>query len=212
MLAGGSSRRMGRDKALLDAGDGRSLVERSIEVLATAFDDLVISVGAAGPSRDLESAVQRSERRTGRLPRFALDGDADAGPVAGVIAALDVVRAPIAFVLGVDYPEISLSFARCLVELASAPPTRGCVPRYAGRLEPAYAAYARGLVPELRALGAPGSVRLVDLAELDGVRVVDVEKIPLAAAPEWDAVFRSLNSPGDYARWRGGEDSRPSCR
>ena len=65
ILAGGGSRRMGKEKALLEAG-GESLIERSLARLAASFGELVVSVGPDGGSRGLREAVERFEARSER--------------------------------------------------------------------------------------------------------------------------------------------------
>ena len=54
VLAGGASRRMGRDKALIDVG-GRTLIDRALDVMAD-FDQVVVLGGSA-------QVAQRCARR-----------------------------------------------------------------------------------------------------------------------------------------------------
>jgi molybdopterin-guanine dinucleotide biosynthesis protein A len=75
VLAGGESRRMGRDKALLDY-HGRPQVEWAYELLARHCEQAWISVRAS----QADDAVRAA------LPRI-VDGTAGQGPIAGIAAA-----------------------------------------------------------------------------------------------------------------------------
>lgn len=104
ILTGGASSRMGADKAALD-WNGRSAVDR--------LADLASEVGAA--------AVVTSGARPCGLP-FAVEEPPGGGPVAGIAAAVAMLRGTCtrALVLAVDAPTIRLSDLAAL--LASARP------------------------------------------------------------------------------------------
>jgi molybdopterin-guanine dinucleotide biosynthesis protein A len=74
VLAGGESRRMGRDKALLDY-HGRPQLEWAYDLVARHCERAFVSV-RAGQAEGLRAA----------LPRI-VDGEAGAGPIAGIAAA-----------------------------------------------------------------------------------------------------------------------------
>jgi len=84
LLAGGGSRRMGRDKARLrrpesSGGDDRPLLVRTLEVGATVTGNLILAPGAVGRYRELLEAAgwTRRESRDGaaRAPRPRADRD-----------------------------------------------------------------------------------------------------------------------------------------
>jgi molybdenum cofactor guanylyltransferase len=75
VLAGGESRRMGRDKALLDY-HGRPQVEWAWELLSRHCERAYVSVRAAQASDSVRSG----------LPQV-VDGELGAGPIAGIAAA-----------------------------------------------------------------------------------------------------------------------------
>src|SRR2546423_6833845 len=84
ILAGGLSRRMGRDKAALPAGDG-TLVEHLARRLAPVVDEIIIAGGSAEPRLD--------------GVRLAADRGAGPGPLAGIHARLMAARHPHAVVV-----------------------------------------------------------------------------------------------------------------
>ena len=168
VLAGGASRRMGRDKATLrmPGGRGETLLERSVRHLAEAgATHIVVATGVAG--------------RLGPLPwREVGDGDqAGEGPLAGLAAALaDVEREhEVALVLAVDLPFASPALLRWLANELVVTGVPGLIPLDAveGRPQPLHAAYRPAAVAAslrstlesderrvLRALAAAGAVQV----------------------------------------------------
>ena len=115
ILAGGQSRRLGEDKALLRlTGSGPTLLERTAGVCAGLTDDLFV---IAPDERDYE--------------RFGLrvvgDRFPGEGPAGGVITALHAARYAHCLVLGCDYPLLSRPLLRWLIEQAE--PDRPVLPR-----------------------------------------------------------------------------------
>lgn len=76
VLAGGKSRRMGRDKALLDRG-GQSQLAYAFELLGRHVDKVFVSTSA-----ELATDAERSQ-----YP-LIVDRYSDMGPVAGILSAL----------------------------------------------------------------------------------------------------------------------------
>ncbi len=179
ILAGGRSRRMGRDKAVLRIG-GRRLLDIAAARLATLFPEILVAVG----------------RRRLRLPpetRAVRDRFAWRGPAAGIHAALLSARHDYVFAVGCDMPLVSPRLVRLLWKrLAGA---RGAVPVGPRGVEPLLAFYARDLArPLARALSA-GDVAARDLARLAGVR-----RVPWEAVRRVDprgTSFVNLNRPED---------------
>lgn len=95
VLAGGRSRRMGRDKAAL-AHEGRPMWERQAGVLQTAGCDVIAIVRQPG------------QAPLGLPDQWYLwhDSVTDTGPLAGLHAALSHTRTLLLAVLAVDMPRI----------------------------------------------------------------------------------------------------------
>lgn len=132
LLAGGHSRRMGRDKALLPLPDGRLLWERQLDVLRELQP---AEIFISGPRRDGFPADIRCLADT--LP--------DRGPLAGVAAALEAMQTPLLVALAIDLPRMTAAFLGNL--LAASSRERGAVPRRTdasgGFYEPLAAVYPR---------------------------------------------------------------------
>jgi molybdenum cofactor guanylyltransferase len=89
ILCGGASRRMGRDKALLD-WDGRRAVDRVADLARAVGADALVTAGA-----DLG------------LP-WVPDDETGAGPVGGVLAGAKALGTARLLVLAVDAPTVTL--------------------------------------------------------------------------------------------------------
>jgi molybdopterin-guanine dinucleotide biosynthesis protein A len=121
LLAGGKSSRMGRDKAFIEI-DGAPLWRRQLDVLKELQPEQLL---VAGPPRDEWSDCE-----------IVADEIPDAGPLAGVAAALKKCTAPLLVVLAVDLPRITAEFLLSLCHHNA-----GAVPRGPGGFEPLAAAY-----------------------------------------------------------------------
>ncbi len=165
LLAGGKSRRMGRDKALLKLSDGRALWEHQREVLSKLE-----------PAEWFISGSWREGFPDG-LPWLA-DGVPGRGPLAGITAALNKMSSPRLVVLAVDLPAMTAAFLHTLLQESGG---AGAVPQWPdGFFEPLAAVYpksaagaavaalsseALALQPFVRALVASGSVKARPITE-----------------------------------------------
>jgi molybdopterin-guanine dinucleotide biosynthesis protein A len=206
VLAGGKSARMGREKALLEAG-GATLIERTLAALAAGFERVAVSVAHEGPSPDLAAAIERASRSMGRSIDVYRDAAPAEGPLGAVASSLEEMEGVNAFFLAVDIPAVSLPLAAALWEEASAPGRTGCIPRWGRGLEPACAVYCKCLHPAMRRLLDAGTRELHAAAKLPGVAVLDLadpramRRVFGDRPPELGDVFRNLNRPEDVAGW-----------
>ena len=134
ILAGGRSRRMGRDKAWLEI-EGEPLLLRQLRRLReTGLTEIAVAVGPADrpPLPGLPPTIPLLSDRFAGL-----------GPMAGLEAGLGWARSRCArgwiLAVAVDLPGLSSDWLRRL--LARARPGIGCVPVHQGRLEPLAALY-----------------------------------------------------------------------
>lgn len=182
VLAGGGSRRLGRDKALLALG-GQPLALRTAEQLRPVVEELVL-VGS--PQRYAHLG----------LPVLA-DRVADRGPLAGIVAALSATDHDWNLVVACDLPYLETRFFEFLLEQTAAKPTADAfVPHVGGFWQPLAAAYhRRALVAFERVLGA-GNPK-IDRAFPDlCVEALTGELLSRFAFPE--RMFKNINTPEDY--------------
>ena len=194
VLAGGQSRRMGRDKVLL-AVDGRPLVARALGVLREAGCEAVI----AGARPELAEYA----------PVIA-DRVAGAGPLAGIAAVLEHYaeggEGPVVFV-AVDLPLMPATFLRALMGRAERTRAMVTVPFVGGTPQPLCAVYRtelRGALGEALAAG-DGKIMRVMRAAAAGAGECDFFRVEALAAagalpPGTHRWFTNLNAPADLGR------------
>ena len=118
ILAGGESRRMGRDKAWLEMG-GQPLIRRALSTVRdSGIQGIVISGRAGADYSSLGCPV-------------LFDLEPGCGPLGGIERALSAATAPLVLVLAVDLPGVTAAFLRKLA--AHCDPLTGAVPKLRGR-------------------------------------------------------------------------------
>ncbi|TMF93886.1 MAG: molybdenum cofactor guanylyltransferase [Chloroflexi bacterium] len=182
ILAGGLSRRMGRDKAALPAGDG-TLIEHLARRLAPVVDETIVAGGSG--RHDLPGVTTVADRYPGL------------GPLAGIHAGLVMARSPLVWVVGCDLPDVDPGLAALLCGLAGG--VDAVVPRIDSESQGVCAVYDRALAPRIDRLLAAGERRVKMLLAASNVRYVTEEELR-AIDPELRS-FRNLNTPADYRAW-----------
>jgi len=182
ILAGGRSRRMGRDKAFLELG-GRTLLSRAMD-LANAIAPTV--------------RVVAPQEKFLTIARTIEDVYLDCGPLAGIHAALACTTTELNLMLAVDLPFVEADFLAYLVAQASQVSALVTVPEAGKGLQPLCAIYRRDFrdVAE-RALKKKKN-------KIDAL-FTDVET-RVIAEPEMTRMgfsvkmFQNLNTPEEFAK------------
>ena len=173
VLAGGVSRRMGRDKATMPVG-GSPLAGRVLAAAAKVADPVVLVAPVGHPAR--------------RLVAEAVT-DPGEGPLAALAAALAALEAGHVLVLAGDHPGLRVELLAHLVGLRGRAEAVAC--RRGDRLEPLAAARER-LAAGDRSMGGL-------LAALGTLVVEEAEWRRLD--PDGGS-FADLDDPADLAAWR----------
>lgn len=180
LLAGGQSRRMGRDKAMLTLPDGRRLWERQLGVLRElAPTELFIS----GPAR---------EGFPPDVPCLA-DEQPGCGPLGGIAAALRAMQSPRLVVLAVDLPNMTSGYLRGLLENVE-DPACGVVPKHLatdGFYEPLAAVYPLACRDLAEAALRRENRSLQNFVQTAG-RLIQIRAISAEEKP----LFANWNEPG----------------
>lgn len=189
VLAGGRSRRMGRDKRLLPV-DGEALLARTVRTLGAVAEDVTVVV-ADGTDRALVAATLGATRA-----RVAVDVRPDAGPVAGLASALAAALHPWVLVVATDHPGLTPEVLRLIAGTAAAAPDRTAVAVAGPRgPEPLLACYRRDALDTVTDLLDGGVRRLVDV--LTVLDPLIVGRGALAAVDPDGAALRDVDTPGD---------------
>jgi len=180
ILAGGQSRRMGRDKAFLST-HGQTLLARQLQ-----------TVRAAGATELFISG--RTDVDYSSYPAYIVrDRFPEAGPLAGLEAALAAATHSRLLVLAVDLPEMPAGWLRQI--LSDCTDTCGLVPTIDGLAEPLAACYPRTLLPLAQQLLRDGKFALRHFVEL-GVQAAQLRLREVAATET--RYFTNWNTPTDY--------------
>jgi molybdenum cofactor guanylyltransferase len=184
LLAGGASRRMGRDKATLEFS-GRTLWRIQLDLLRKLQpQEIFVSARTAPPWRPVD--VQ-----------LVLDTPPSRGPISGVAATLTQMRGTHLLVLAIDMPFMNERWLRFLCGQTET----GCgtIPIIGDRLEPLVAIYPAEARPDLAEALRGTEFSLQILAR----RLVDRSKLRLVPVAKSDEdLFRNLNQPDDLAAAR----------
>jgi len=182
VLAGGASRRMGRDKVLMPWG-GTTLLERALR----ALDAVCAETAIVGCREDLAA-----------YGRVIPDALIDAGPLAGLVTALQQSQSEWNLILAVDLPGIGPEELRELMDAQHAAGRLAVIAEdEQGRLQPLCGMYRRSLAGPLREELARG-----ERAVIQGVQTVcgmGLARVRLATGR-----LRNLNTAEDVAAWNFG--------
>lgn len=183
VLAGGSSRRMGRPKAMLLI-EGETMLERQIRLLRSVARRVVVVGGSLEYSTKFDVPV-------------APDVVSGRGPLAGINTALLQTRTEFNLVLGCDLPFVNRCLLGFLAAHAIAAGSDVTVPRSReGRVEPLCAVYRRRALHAIRTSLAAGQNKLSNF--FPKVRCVFIPWSDLARAGFQPSVFDNMNTPEDY--------------
>ena len=136
VLAGGASRRMGRDKALLPLA-GSTMVEQIAAAVRSAAGNATI----LGPV----------ERYAHLGFPVVPDKIENCGPLGGLFTALSITKTDWNLFVACDMPELTAAFLTHLLEAAQTADADCLVPESAGKLHPLCAVYRRRVAPAAEA-------------------------------------------------------------
>ncbi|HSP46279.1 MAG TPA: molybdenum cofactor guanylyltransferase [Chthoniobacterales bacterium] len=184
LLAGGESRRMGRDKAVVVFCD-EALWRRQLRVLRDI-----------GPEKVFVSARTESSWLPGDT-ELLLDEPPARGPLSGLTKALVQMETSHLVVLAVDMPFVTREQLRLLCTMASE--GSGVVPLIGERTEPLAAIYPKEAAVDFAAALAGTDFSLQRIIR----KLAADEKVRLYAVPPKDErLYRSVNEPDDFKEGR----------
>jgi molybdopterin-guanine dinucleotide biosynthesis protein A len=179
LLAGGESRRMGRDKATIDFG-GHPLWHRQLQVLRGLRPERIFVSARATP---------------GWLPdrvELLLDDPPSRGPLSGFTKALAAIGTTHLVVLAVDLPFMIADELSRSLELATQ--HCGVVPTIGGRAEPLAAVYPGEAIADFRAALAGPDFSLQSIVG----QLVAAGKVRLRPVAQVNAhLYQNWNQPSD---------------
>lgn len=176
ILAGGKSKRMGADKALLEI-DGLTLLERSISLCQKVCDDIIIS-------------SDNEEHAKYGFPIIADEVD-NCGPIGGISTCLKHSKTAWNFVISVDAAFVEKEFLTFLI--SNIGECDLLVPIHKRGKEPLIALYNKSCLPAMEEKLQSGDFKMHNLLSSINTKFIDsnqwLEKYP--------KLFHNLNRPED---------------
>lgn len=206
ILAGGRARRMGGATKPLLLVDGATILSRQRAILTPRTRELLLALAppsisaeikpAAPPSISAEIEPADPLRESGL--RIVDDRVPDAGPLAGIAAALAAIDTPWLLAVAGDMPDLSaavIDLLRARAAAADAADLDAIAPRIDGLPEPLCALWHRRALPVLDACLARRAYKVA--AVFDDLRVGWIDEPALRAADPALASFRNINRPDE---------------
>ncbi|MCF8372335.1 MAG: molybdenum cofactor guanylyltransferase [Bacteroidales bacterium] len=184
ILAGGESKRMGRDKTILRF-EGQSLVERMVHILSPFCQNILIS----------------SNNRLHQGIGYEVIADAipSKGPIGGIYSCLIKSEYTYNMVLPADVPLISIELIHFLLENAH-PQKISAIVTPTGFIEPLCAIYPTTIIPALKDFIESGSNKLIDFLEAENFHPVQLSKEHSFYHPK---LLMNINTPEDFEKLIG---------
>lgn len=180
ILAGGKSRRMGRNKALLDLA-GRPMIAVVAEQLRDVADEIII-------------AADQTELYQPFADRCVPDRFPQVGTLAGIHAGLMAALNPLAIVVGCDMPFLNPAVLRWFLDAAAGVDV--VILRRGEWVEPLHAVYAKSCLPAIEDVIRAGRRRVISFFDAVQVRYVDPVEIA-----QLDPALRSFENINTLQEW-----------
>ncbi len=186
VLAGGLSRRLGRDKAV-EPIDGEPLISRVIRRLEDLTDEIVV--------------VVNNSARADQLPlpdatKVAVDIYPDSGSLGGIFSGLSAARNNWGFVVACDMPFLNTDLIARILTLRDN--HDAVVPVLDGFPEPTHAAYSKACLPHIERRLKSNQLRIAGFFEDVRVKLLSEDEVE-PFDPEHLSFF-NVNTPDDLAR------------
>jgi molybdopterin-guanine dinucleotide biosynthesis protein A len=180
VLAGGESRRLGRDKAIVEVG-GVGLAARAASRLISVCREITVADGGRGVIDGMPSVP---------------DGPG-AGPAAGILGAAQRFPGRALLVLACDLPNVPAALLGNLAKLNG----DWVVPRHGGQLEPLCSLFRPAALSALAEIVAGGENALHRLTGRTDLELDYLEGPSLEVFGRPDEMFVNINRPEDLERF-----------
>jgi len=183
VLAGGESRRLGRDKAL-EHIRGQTLIERVVEGIAPLTAEVIVVAGSPAQAAALPP-----------MPDVQVVSDRypGCGSLGGIFTGLSASREPWVLVVACDMPFLNPRLLRRLMAMRR--DVDAVIPHLKGQPEPLHALYSKTCLEPMERMLQAGQLKIAPLFEQVRVRYVDETTID-RIDPDHRSFF-NINSPAD---------------
>ncbi len=182
LLAGGKSRRMGRDKRFLEL-EGRTLLERALSILETLFSEVIVVVAEPAP----QLAGLRHRVVTDLIPNCAALG--------GLYTGLSCAGQPRVFAAGCDMPFLDPAVIKWMIGLDQHSDI--VMVQLTSGLQPMHAIYSKACLPDLERMAAAHNLTVQELCQASGLSARLVSEDEIRGIDPQFLSFLNVNTPAD---------------
>jgi len=182
ILAGGSSKRYGKNKAFLKIGSAR-LIDSIIQEMKTIFRRVILITNEKKKYEYLE------------IPMFE-DHVKGLGPLGGIYTGLMSMPDQAGFFVACDMPLINRQLVRYMVDIKGN--HRAVVPSVADKIEPLHAIYFQSCLKPIKHLIASNRYQVRLFYDYIPVRYVKEDEIRKFCCPS--KAFLNINTPDEFAK------------
>lgn len=179
ILSGGLGRRMeGQDKGLIEYRD-RAMIEHVLERIAPQVNGMIISA-----NRNFEAYTASG------LPVVADERTDYAGPLAGIEAALQHTKTPLALIVPCDAPRLPLDLAERLLKTMEEHQADIAIPDDGEREQPLFCLMKTSLLASISQALDAGQARVLDWLAVQNLSWADFSDQPDAFVNinDWDTL------------------------
>lgn len=186
ILAGGKSKRMGKEKALLHIGE-KTIIEILVDKLKSFFPNIILS-------------TNNPENFTFLKIRIVEDFYKNVGPLGGIHAGLAESETNRNFIISCDLPLMSDEFINYICSYKTDKKIVVC--KTGDYIEPTFGIYSKKIVDELEIILnlnlqyglSPKDISIQNAIEKIGAEIIDATKLPFYN----EDVFYNMNTFEDY--------------
>ncbi len=182
LLAGGKSRRMGRNKALLP-WHGVPLIQHIVERLREVSHDILLVTNTPREYAFLNLPM---------VPDVVPHG----GSLVGLYSGLEAIRHPWGLVMACDVPFVNTELLDYMLSLRDG--FQAVVPMVGGMHEPLHALYHKSCLPAMRRHIDAGDKRIISFYPEIRIRLVEEDEIDRFDPKRLS--FLNANTPEDWER------------
>ena len=186
VLAGGLSRRLGRDKAIEPFGD-EPLIARVIGRLSALTNETVVVVNSVARGDELPLPDEA---------RVTVDIYPESGSLGGIFSGLTAANSDWGFVVACDMPFLNTDLIAHMLTLRE--DYDAVVPLLDGYPEPTHAAYSKACLPHIETRLRAGQLKIAGF--FDDVRVRYVSESEIYNFDAELLSFFNVNRPDDLER------------
>lgn len=188
LIAGGKSRRMGRDKRFLEVA-GQSVFERTLKVLREIFAETIVVLAEPIAALDVCGC------------RVVYDVIPNAGSLGGLYTGLMASSQPRVFAVACDMPFLNSDVIHFMLSFDVQADV--VVAELSGRFQALHALYSQRCVSVLKEMAERKDLKIQNLFLNEDLRISILQEWEIAAIDSGLRSFQNINTPEDLASAEG---------